>query len=355
MQATVMEPDVAGFESLKSQLLERRQTVERIPEAKLDAADLDATPAETETKVENTNNQTPESKKFTFRKGDQTFDLDEDAELEMMADKVPMKLTLKELKDRAAGDIAVKNRMHQLAEEKKKVQSTLRDFTKLAKENPLKALEYISNKAKEADSSFEYDSYLKALADQAETLSNMSEPERQNKKLEEKLKETERDLSQAKQVQNIRDRGALIMEETGIGESQFGELVQQVLASDNLMDGIENETQLMDVVQSFAHEVRAQQYVYQITKAVDKDLANDSQFLFYMSDVVQNNPEFDESDIRDMITDYLTPEKKKQAEMRLSSKQRGSPSNSPSQVKVQNMTDYELLVHQLQERKNSNR
>ena len=48
--------------------------------------------------------------------------------MEIMADKRPTKLTLRELKERAAGDIAVKNRMHSLAEEKKRVQSTFKEF-----------------------------------------------------------------------------------------------------------------------------------------------------------------------------------------------------------------------------------
>ena len=89
-----------------------------------------------------------------FKKGDQSFELDDDYEIEIMADKRPTKMTLRELKDRAAGDIAVKNRMHSLAEEKKRVQSTFKRFAEMAKNDPLGALEFISSKAKEADSGF---------------------------------------------------------------------------------------------------------------------------------------------------------------------------------------------------------
>lgn len=338
----IVESDVAGYQNLMTQLLDVKAT----PSTPVQ----DAAP-----KAEDTKPVEPEApsntKKYTFKKGEQTFDLDEDVELEMMADKTPIKMTLKELKDRAAGDVAVKNRMHQLAEEKKKVQATLRDFTKLAKENPLKALEYISNKANETDSSFEYNSYLKALADQSEKISKMNESERKAYQLEQKLKETEGDLSQAKQIKYIQDRGGKIMQETGIEQSQFSDLVQQVLDNDQLMDGVSDEAQLMDVVGKFAHEVQSQQYIYDIAKTIDKDLANDSKFLFHMSDVLQENPDLDESDIRDIINEFVAPEQKKKAEMRLSSKQRSPSPSSHSKVNTQDMSDYELLMHQLNEKK----
>lgn len=111
--------------------------------------------------------EVPSSKKYVFRKGDQSLELDDDYEVEFMADKRPTKLTLRELKDRAAGDIAVKNRMHSLAEEKKRIQSTFKQFTDIAREDPLAALEFISGKAKESDSEFEYVKYMEKLGEQA--------------------------------------------------------------------------------------------------------------------------------------------------------------------------------------------
>ena len=114
--ASTIQMDHAGFEELADKILDNK--VEKPA-----ADDIRNKSAPKEEKKE-----IPASKKYVFRKGDQTLELDEDFELEMMADKRPLKLTLKELKDRAAGDIAVKNRMHSLAEEKKRLQATFKEF-----------------------------------------------------------------------------------------------------------------------------------------------------------------------------------------------------------------------------------
>ncbi len=159
--AATIEMDQTGFADLKDQLITKK-TGESDPNKELTAKRETA----------------PPNKKFIFKKGDQSYELDDDFELEIMADKRLTKMTLRELNDRAAGDVAVKNRMHSLAEEKKKVQATFREFTDLAKTDPLGALEFISNKAKETDSEFEYNKYIEKLADHAEKLGRMDEKDR---------------------------------------------------------------------------------------------------------------------------------------------------------------------------------
>ena len=71
----------------------------------------------------------------------------------------------------------------------------------LSKNDPLAALEYISNKAKEADNEFEYNKYLEKLAEQAEKLGKMDERARKAHELEKKLKKAEQDLSQKERQQ----------------------------------------------------------------------------------------------------------------------------------------------------------
>ena len=152
--ASTVEMDGTGVESLQQQLLDKKSenNVENKP-----------TPSRATQPEKDDYSST---KKYVFKRGDETFELDDDFEMEFTADKKPTKLSLRELKDRAAGDIAVKNRMHSLAEEKKRVQSTFKEFASLAKKDPLGALEYISNKAKESDSDFEYSKYIEKLAEQ---------------------------------------------------------------------------------------------------------------------------------------------------------------------------------------------
>ena len=170
-EASTVEMTKSGYNDLQNQLLNNKtDKTEKVeaPEAKV-------------------KKETPSNKKFVFKKGDQSLELDDDFEIEIMADKKPTKLTLKELKDRAAGDIAVKNRMHSLAEEKKKVQATFKQFAEMAKTDPLGALEFISERAKESDSDFAYDKYIQMLAEQAEKLGKMDEKERKAWELEKKL------------------------------------------------------------------------------------------------------------------------------------------------------------------------
>lgn len=108
---TTVEMDQTDFKDLQTQIFNNKsENVDR----KDDIRD------KIETK------EAPQLKKYAFRKGDSVFELDDDYEIEFMADKKPTKLTLRELKDRAAGDIAIKNRMHSLAEEKKELTRLLK-------------------------------------------------------------------------------------------------------------------------------------------------------------------------------------------------------------------------------------
>ena len=52
-------------------------------------------------------------------------------------------------------------------------------------------MEFISNKAKESDSEFEYSHYIEKLAEQAEKLGQMDEKERKAFELEKKLAKAE--------------------------------------------------------------------------------------------------------------------------------------------------------------------
>jgi hypothetical protein len=174
-EASTVELSKSGYADLKSQILNSNSEK---PEAKKEEK------PEKQPSKENRKEAVPSNKKYTFSKGDKSYELDDDFELEFMADKRPTKMTLRELKDRAAGDVAVKNRMHSLAEEKKKIQATIKEFASIAKADPLASLEFISKMASEADSEFAYDKYIEALAEQAEKLGKMDEKERKAWELE---------------------------------------------------------------------------------------------------------------------------------------------------------------------------
>src|SRR5665213_2204632 len=180
--STTVEMDNTGFNALQDQLLNSKANKSQANEDIRDKAPVNK-------------EQLAPSKKYIFKKGDHALELDDDYEMEFVADKRPTRLTLRELKDRAAGDIAVKNRMHSLAEEKKRIATTFKQFADLAKTDPLAALEFISGKASESDSEFEYSKYLEKLADQAEKLGQMTEEQRKAWELQKKLEKAESNLS----------------------------------------------------------------------------------------------------------------------------------------------------------------
>lgn len=348
-EASTVEMDRVGFNDLQDQLLNSKVSK---TEASQDIRDK---PANKEIKKESS-----PSKKYVFRKGDQSLELDEDYELEIMADKRPTKMTLRELKDRAAGDIAVKNRMHSLAEEKKRVQSTFKEFADLAKKDPLAALEYISNKAKESDSEFEYSKYIEKLAEQAEKLGQMDEKERKAWELEKKLAKAEQDLSRKERTEAVVLRKQeLLADYPEIGDSQFGQMVDAVLSNEELLEGLTDEHDVMNKVEELIQETLTQRDIMAVIREINPAHLQDSRLIFTLSDQLRQNPDLDEEDVRDIIRDLIGKETvqrrapvqtDRERDIRtLSNKARqGTPESS---YRTQNADPFDLLKQQLMERK----
>jgi hypothetical protein len=358
MQATTVEMNPEGFESLKDQILNSR--------AHKDAQtkDIRDLPEEKEPAQVKTN-------KYLFKRGHQSLELEEDYELEFMADKKPTKLTLKELKERAAGDIAVKNRMHSLAEEKKRVQATFKEFAELSKKDALGALEFISRKAQETDSEFEYEKFLEMLADQAEQLGQMDEKDRKALELQKKLDKAEQDLSQkARERAVVLRKEEILADYPEIGDRQFGEMVHSVLENDALMEGLETEEDVMDKVQELIEETLLQKDIVAVIKDISPSHMNDTDLIFYLSDQIKQNPDWDEEDVRDILretfgtakakpttsyqNDYKRqPQNDRKEEIRtLSNKARQSSTSSGLQDP--SASSYEALEAQLKEYKKNN-
>ena len=348
--SSTVEMDRDGYASLEDQLLNNKgakaDPVQDIRE-KEDQKESKRVPAQL--------------KKYVFKKGDQSFELDDDYEIEFMADKRPTKLTLRELKDRAAGDIAVKNRMHSLAEEKKRVQSTLKQFATMAKNDPLAALEFISGKAKESDSEFEYSKYLEKLAEQAEKLGQMDEKERKAFELEKKLAKAEQDLSHRERTEAVVLRKQeLLADYPEIGDSEFGQMVDAVLANEDLLDGVESEKEVMDRVEELIQETLTQRDIMSVIKEINPAYLNDNTLIFSLSDQIKQNPDLDEEDVRDIIRAIIgSPERARTQQPVQSTRQRdfqtlsnkARQGNAVRELRTQNADPYDLLKQQLLERK----
>jgi hypothetical protein len=348
--ATTVEQDTDGYADLQDQLINKTAQKAEVAE------DVQPKVSPKETRKE-----ANPSKKFVFKKGDQSLELDEDYELEFMADKRPTKLTLRELKERAAGDIAVKNRMHALAEEKKRVQGTFKEFSDLAKKDPLAALEFISSKAKEADSEFEYKQYIEKLAEQAEKLGEMNDEQRKAWELEKKLAKAEQDLSRKERTEAVVLRKQeLLADYPEIGDSQFSQMVDAVLSSEELLDGLESEHDVMDKVEELIQETLTQKDIMSVIKEINPAHVHDNQLIFSLSDQLRQNPDLDEEDVRDIVRELIGTSQRdalqnkqrsdRQSDIRtLSNKARqGTPISS---LRTQNASTYDLLAQQLLERK----
>lgn len=348
-EATTVEMDRDGFADLQDQLLNSKVNKTEATE------DIRQKAPTKEAKKE-----VVPAKKYLFTKGDQTFEIDEDYELEIMADKRPTKLTLRELKDRAAGDIAVKNRMHSLAEEKKRVQSTFKEFADLAKKDPLAALEFISKKANESDSEFEYSKYIEKLAEQAEKLGQMDEKERKAWELQKKLDKAEQDLSRKERTEAVVLRKQeLLADYPEIGDSQFGQMVDAVLSNEELIEDCKDEHDVMNKVEELIQETLTQKDILTVIQEINPAHIQDNKLIFTLSDQIRQNPDLDEEDIRDIIRDLIGKEKvQRQAPVQTERErdfrtlsQKARQATPESSYRTQNADPFDLLKQQLLERK----
>lgn len=355
--ATTVEQDSDGFADLQEQLLNKSSQNEETQEQK-------SSKTAQGNKNEKSSRPSMPSKKHVFSKGDQSFEIDDDFEIEFMADKRPTRLTLRELKERAAGDIAVKNRMHALAEEKKKVGSTFKEFSDLAKKDPLAALEFIAGKAKEQDGEFEYRKYIEKLAEQADKLGSMNEEQRKAWELEKKLEKAEQDLSHRQRTEAVVLRKQeLLNDYPEIGDSQIAQMVDAVLSNEDLSEGLENEHDVMERVEELIQETLTQRDILSVIKEINPDHINDNNLIFSLSDQLRQNPDLDEEDVRDIIRELIGKRNVLQAEA-LQNKQRydrqsdvrtlsqkARQATPESSLRMQNATPYETLAQQLLERK----
>lgn len=345
--SSTVEIDHAGYSALKDSILNSK------------TGEAEASQDIRQQKPEQSK-EAPSAKKYFFQKGDQRLEVDDDYEIEFMADKRPTKLTLRELKERAAGEIAIKNRMHVLAEEKKKIQSTFKQFAEMSREDPLAALEFISRKAKESDSEFEYEKYIEKLAEQAEKLGQMSGEERKAVELEKKLKKAEQDLSYKERTEAVvRKKQELLSDYPQIGDREFGQMVDAVLNNEELLDGVEDEHGVMNKVEELIQETLTQRDLISVINDTNPDYANDNELLFSLSDQVRQNPDLDEEDIREIVRELIAPSQRpapkstdtqRNRDIRtLSNKARQA--NSRNVLRTQNAEPYDVLKEQLLARK----
>jgi hypothetical protein len=228
----------------------------------------------------------------------------------------------------------------------------------MAKTDPLAALEFISNKAKESDSEFEYSKYIEKLAEQAEKLGKMDEKERKAWELEKKLAKAEQDLSHKDRTQAVVLRKQeMLSDYPEIGDQQFGQMVDAILSNEEIAEGLNDENDVMDKVEELILETLTQKDIMSVIQDINPSYLKDENLIFSLSDQIRQNPDLDEEDIREIIGAVIAPVQRRNPVQTSRERDIKTLSNKARQatptasLKTQNADPYDLLKEQLLERK----
>lgn len=259
---------------------------------------------------------------FQFQKGETKWDVDDDAEFEFVADKRPVKMTLKEMRDAAAGGVAVRNRLRQVAEERKALSEPFKEFSKVAKDDPLGALQRMFGAIQKIDPDADFNEFLADLAKQAQTVAHMEPNARKAYQLERQLKDHEERLSESEQLNRIAELKQELMQETGLPETKIFEFGQHILTHPVLSKTVETEEDLMERIGELAEEVELQKASYNALRKHKSDIPPRDPLVFELSNLLKANPDFDENDLEEIAAEVVGSVQKAKASQKLSKRQR---------------------------------
>jgi hypothetical protein len=290
---------------------------------------------------------------FKFSKGQKNWEVDDDAEFEFMADKKPVKMTLKEMRDAAAGGVAVRNRMRQLSEEKKTFREPFQEFSKTAKDDPLGALEKMFSAIQKIDPDANFNQFINDLASQAQKVARMEPNARKAYQLEKKLKEKDEKLSDSEQIIRIGELKQELMDEMGLPEEKIYEFGQHILNHPVLSQGVETEEDLMERIGDLAEEVELQKASLEALRKHNPDTSPRDPLIFELSNLLKANPDFDQHDLDEIAEEVLGNVQRSKASQKLSKRQRafsGTRTNS-APPDFSRMKPVEALLYQIEQKK----
>lgn len=189
----------------------------------------------------------------------------------------------------------------------------------------------------------------------------MTEEQRKAWELEKKLAKAEQNLSLKERQETVVLRKQELMGTyPEIGDSQFAEMVDAVLSTEELLEGLENEHDVMNKVEDLIQETLTQRDIMSVIQEINPDHLGDNELIFSLSDQLKQHPDLDEEDVRDIIRELIAPRERverrvpvqndRQRDIQtLSNKARqGTPVQS---LRTQSGTPYDLLAEQLMDRK----
>lgn len=289
---------------------------------------------------------------FRFQKGNENYDIDPEAMIEFNADGKMVKMSLKELKDAAAGGVAVRNRMRQLAEQKKALLDPFVNAGKKAMEDPMGALKHMFSVVQKVNPELNFKQFLQSLGKQAQSLSKMAPSERESYDLKQELQEEKERSSKALNEAKMQQLSAELMQETGLSEGKIYEFGEQILKNPVLKATIKDEEDLFTRIADLAEEVELQQASFDALRKFNPKLTARDPLVFELSKVLRQNPDFDERDLLDIAKGVVGNVQRTDAARVLSKKQRSSAINYKSPERdLAKMSHVDALKAQIEAKK----
>jgi hypothetical protein len=359
MTAVLQEQDYEGLdpvEALKLQLEAKKNNA--LPKQKTNEISISESSGNSQSMGEGTEGEEGtddnEIQKgfFRFQKGNENYDIDPEAILEFNADGKTVKMSLKQLRDAAAGGVAVRNRMRQLAEQKKALLDPFVHAGKKAMEDPMSALKHMFSVVQKVNPELNFKQFLQSLGKQAQNLSKMAPSERESYELKQQLQEEKERNSKVLNEVKMQKLSAELMQDTGLSEEKIFKFGEQILSNPVLKATIKDEEDLFTRIGDLAEEVELQQASYNALHKFNPKMTPRDPLVFELSKVLRQNPDFDERDLLDIAKGVVGNVQRTDAARVLSKKQRSSAINYKSPERdIARMNPVDALKAQIEAKK----
>ena len=367
MVIAATEPEVSveeNFDDLLSQIEEKNEPP---PENETESKGEESTetvPSEEGDTTEDSpgaeENEPPPSKPkgvCSFSKGDQTWDVDEDAEFTFKADKGEITKTLKELRDDAAGKVAIRNRMREVAEERKSLQEPIKKFISTSKSDPLRALKIIAEHAKQVDEDFTYEGFIQALAKQGREMSSMSEDQKKAYDLSRELEEAKAENQSKADEVDERNRRKEFLKKTRLSEEEYEYMGEQILENETLSKNIETQEDLDNMIGQLSVETHLQKRAFGLWKQLDPEVTNEdikSPLIHEITKQMRQNLDFTDDDFKEIIKEVLVGSKRKKAVDSLSRKKKRNLKSGYQRQARESKDNFQTLLQKIEAKNNKN-
>jgi len=343
------------FEALKIQIENKKNAVQEqktnevhVPKPSRDSEQVgDGTESE-----EGTDHPEVQKGFFRFQKGEEAFDIDPEAMIEFKADGKPVKMSMKELRDAAAGGVAIRNRMRQLSEQKKTMLEPFVNAGKKAMENPMGALKQMFSIVQKVNPDLDFKQFLQGLGKQAQSLSKMAPSERESYELKQELQEQKEQTSKVLNEVKIQKLSMELMEDTGLSEEKIFQFGEEILRNPVLKSTIKDEKDLFTRIGDLAEEVELQQASFDALKKYNSKMTPRDPLVFELSKILRQNPDFDERDLLDIAKNVVGNVQRTDAARVLTKRHKSAAINYKSPDRdLAKMTPFEALKLQIEQRK----